>query len=304
MKKLAKFMIASLAVLGLVGCSPSNPADVLKAGPESTASFIADALASGDGAKLCEISNLIEPGSCEEILSSEGLGSKPTPSIIVSPIVADAVRYTFAGESEDSRRYEVVLSAVPYRTESGDNWKYEIDVNISRESQAFGVEYDGISVAPLEEFRVMPGKFGSKLKVLEDSAAWFKHSVENGADRFTVTDKATKHISEAVMTRCVAASSAAAPSASDLDELTNSSFVLVSVKPQSKCQSSEWNDGGEFAPDNLRWDVYSTYLVTGYEDWGWLGKPKVEFTLQHKFYSTWKYENGEWIQEDFDFFDN
>lgn len=302
MKSLVKLLTVSLAAFTLTACAPSSPADVLKAGPETTANFIAEALESGNGTKLCEISNLIEPGSCEEILSSEGLGSKPTPSIIVSPIVADAVRYTFSGESDDLSRYEVVLSAVPFKTESGDNWKYEIDVDISQQSQVFGVEYDGISVAPLEEFWVMPGNFRSKLKVLEDSAGWFKHSVENGSDQFKVTDKATKYISETVMARCVAASSASAPDAADLDELTNSSFVLVSLKPQSKCQSSEWNDDVVFAPDNLRWDVYSTYLVAGYEDWGWLGKPKVEFTLKHTFFSTWKYENGEWIQEDFDFY--
>lgn len=302
MKTIAKILITALGLLSLAACSASSPADVLKAGPESTANFIAEALKSGDGTKLCELENLISPQSCEGYLDSEGLSEKPTAEIVVSPLLPDAVKYTFKGDHEESGLFSVALEAVPYVTEVGKSWKYEIDVSIGRESQPFGAEYDGKTFAPLEEFWVMPGKFRSKLKVLEDSAGWFKHSFADGTDQFTVTDKATKYISETVMARCVAASSAGAPDTSDLDEFTNSSFVLGSVKPQSECQSSEWNDDWEFAPDNLRWDAYSTYLVTGYEDWGWLGKPKVEFTLQHKFYSTWKYENGKWTQEDFDFY--
>ena len=300
MKNLAKFMIASFAALGLVGCSPSSPADVLKAGPESTANFIAEALESGNGTKLCELINQIDPGRCEGLLNSSGLGSKPTPKMQV--FFGDAVQYSFTEGNPDWGRYQITLNAMPYNAESGRQWQYQISDTFTSINQPFGVQYDGREIEAGESAEVMPGEYRSKLRVLTDAANWFKHTYKDGEDKFTLSDKALRDMTAIVENRCIEAQKTEAPTKENIRRFTNDDFTAVSIKHLDKCENIGKESILSMTPNNVTWSVASSYEVKGFRMIPFWGKQNREFTIRQGFTSNWKYENGKWTKEDYDFY--
>lgn len=299
--KLAKLFLTTTVVLFLMGCAPATPTDVLKAGPESTANFIAETLEKGEGSKLCDLSNQIASGSCEFFFDSKGLGSKPNPEVTVSPIVEDAVQYRFEGHGSQSGSYAIIFSAVPFKTESGQNWDYKIDIRLPELSYPFGAKYRGTEISPNESVKIMPGEFRSDLEVFKDKSGWFDYSFENDEDRFTFNSAKYSELMEAVRARCISATKSSTPDEAALKQVSSSSFKLKSITVSSECESDSSNSVESITMENIRIDYATTYQVKGYEDWGWLGKPPVNFDLTRKFYSIWTLVDGAWTEEKSEF---
>lgn len=300
MKSLVKLVSISLALFTLTGCAPSSPEDVLKAGPEATANFIAEALESGNGTKLCELINVIEPGGCKGILDSAGLGSKPTPKIKAS--FGGAVEYIFTEENPDLGRYFISLNAGPFETEAGRQWQYRIADNFNSISKPFGIKYDGKQLGPEASTLIMPGEYRSRVEVLTDSANWFTYELVNGEDRFKITDKAVSDMNEIVVNRCQDAQKTEAPTKSNIERFTDDGFTLVSITQIDNCQNLGTESLAQMTPYDMTWSAASSYEVKGYKMIRFWGKQNRDFTLRQGFSSNWNYRNGKWKQEDYDFY--
>jgi hypothetical protein len=300
MKSLVKLLTVSLAAFTLTACAPSSPADVLKAGPETTANFIAEALESGNGTKLCELINQIDPGRCEGLLNSSGLGSKPTPKI--QAFFGDAVQYSFTEGNPDWGRYQITLNALPYNGESGRQWQYQISDSFASINQPFGVKYDGQEIEAGESAEVMPGEYRSKLVVRTDAANWFKHSYKDGEDKFTLSDKALRDMTTIVENRCIEAQKTEAPTKENIRRFAGDDFTVVSITQLDKCENIGKESILSMTPNNVMWSANSTYEVKGYKMIRFWGKQNRDLTVRQGFTSNWKYENGKWNQEDYDFY--
>jgi hypothetical protein len=297
-KYLTKLALAALTIIGLSGCAPSNPEDVLKAGPETTANYIADALASGDGEKLCILINQVESGRCEGLFDSVGLAQKPEPKIEAQ--FAGAVEYTFEGENSEWGSYLINFVAIPYKTESGSGWQYRFAERLPSIENVFGIKYDGQTVEANATAFVMPGSHKDKVEVLTDSANWFSYDEKNR--EFKVTDKAIDEMTEIVTSRCIEAQKTEAPTKENIRRFADENFRLTSITQIDNCKNLGEESIMQMTPTNMTWSVASSYEIKGYETIRFWGDLKQEFTVRQGFSSNWSYQQGKWVKEDYDFY--
>jgi hypothetical protein len=164
------------------------------------------------------------------------------------------------------------------------------------------VKYDGQEIEAGESAEVMPGEYRSKLVVRTDAANWFKHSYKDGEDKFTLSDKALRDMTTIVENRCIEAQKTEAPTKENIRRFAGDDFTVVSITQLDKCENIGKESILSMTPNNVMWSANSTYEVKGYKMIRFWGKQNRDFTVRQGFTSNWKYENGKWNQEDYDFY--